>query len=217
MKFCLGRAGLLIRDEMNLNEILIKLKSGSSLAKDEKDFIYLKLSTFQSFEELEQAIRAFGLCNSSTDENICIVEKYLNFKSDIVLSGVVRVLCAQSYWGLAGNYVDKFKGFLKKDDAYELSETQIAVFSVFGEYLNAACDAELFELLYEVFVKELKEYISDSDYFHKVRLERMYHCLDYGIRGAVAELEYRVGRMMLPEDIDEDIMMKIVELIKRKK
>ncbi len=204
-------------DEINLNKILIKLKSHCSLTKYEKEFVSIKLNYFENFEELEQAIRAFGLCNRSSNENVCIIEKYFSSKSDIVLSGVVKVLCAQSYWGLAGNYVEKLKGFLKKEDAFELSETQIAVFSVLGEYLNKTCDVELYEVIYEMFVNELQEYICDPDYFQKVRLERMYHCLDYGIRGGVSELEYRVGRMELPKDIDEDIMMEIIKLIKRKK
>ena len=203
--------------EQSLEEILRKLKSGSFLTKDEKDFIACKLNENENSEVLEQAIRAFGLSNSASPENICRVEKYLETKSDIVLSGVVKVLCAKSYWGLAENYMERLKEFLKKEDAFELSETQIAVFSVMGEYLNSTSDPELYEFLYEMFVKELEEYKNDRDYFQKARLERMYHCLDVGIRGRIAELEYRVGRMELPDDVDEKIMMDIVKLFRSKK
>jgi hypothetical protein len=68
-----------------------------------------------------------------------------------------------------------------------------------------------------MFVNELEEYRSDPDYFQKARLERMYHCLDFGIRGSAAELEYRVGRMEFPDNVDEEIMMDIVKLIGSKK
>jgi hypothetical protein len=86
-----------------------------------------------------------------------------------------------------------------------------------GEYLNSTSDPELFEFLYEMFVKELEEYKNDQDEFQKGRLEDIFHCLDVGIRGRVAELEYRVGRMDLPNDIDEEIITNIVKLIKRKR
>jgi hypothetical protein len=219
-RFRINSGRLLILEEMKemgLDEILTKLKSGSTLAKDEKEFIASKFISYENSEELEQAIRAFGLSNKATDENILKIEKYLDSKSDIVLSGVVKVLGAQSYWGLAGNYIDKLKGFLKKEDAFEWSETQIAAFSVLGEYLNNTSDAELFEFLLQMFVNELEEYRSDPDYFQKARLERMYHCLDFGIRGSAAELEYRVGRMEFPDNVDEEIMMDIVKLIGSKK
>ena len=203
--------------EKDLDKILSKLKSDCSLAKDEKDFIVFKLNSYDNSEELGQAIRAFGLSNSASYENICKVEKYITSKSDIVLSSVVKVLCDKSYWGLSENYIEKLKVFLKKEDAFELSETQIAVFSVMGEYLNRTSDAELYKFLYEMFVKELEEYKREQDYFQKGRLEDMYHCLDVGIRGRTAELDYRVGRMELPNDIDEEIMKDIVKLIRTKK
>lgn len=200
-------------NEQSLDKILIKLKSGSYLSKDEKDFIAYKLNSHENSEELEQAIRAFGLSNIPNNENICKVEKYLDSNSDIVLSGVVIVLCSKSYWGLVENYFERLKELLKKEDAYELSETQIIIFSVMGEYLNSTSNAKLYDFLYKMFVKELEEYKCDRDYFLKARLERMYHCLDVGIRGRTAELEYRVGRMELPDDVDEELMKAILKLI----
>lgn len=202
--------------EQNLDDILNKLKFGSTISEDARIYIAFKLNSFDNNEELEQAIRAFGLSNNASTENIKEIEKYLESKSDIVLSGVIKVLCANSYWGLTKHYIDILKGFLKKEDAFELSETQIIIFSVIGEYLHKSSDVHLFEFLYRLFIKELEEYKSDQDYFHKARLERMYHCLDVGIRGREAELEYRVGRMELPNDINQDIMMDIVKLIRKK-
>lgn len=203
--------------DTSLDNILSKLKSGGSLVQEEREYVKSKLTSYGNSEELEQAIRAFGLSSSADDQNIESIEQYLNSKSDIVLSGVVKVLCAKSYWGLVENYIDRLKIFLKKEDAFELSETQISVFSVMGEYLNATSDSDLFKFLYEMFIKELEEYKDDRDYFQKARLERMHHCLDVGIRGREAELDYRVGRMDIPDDVDEEMMMDVIKIIKRNK
>lgn len=203
--------------ENSLDDILSKLKSGGSLVHAEKKYVQSKLTSYNNSEELEQAIRAFGLSSNANSQNIEAIEQYLNSQSDIVLSGVVKVLCAKSYWGLVETYVLRLKDFLKKEDAFELSETQISVFSVMGEYLNNTSDSDLYKFLYEMFVKELEEYKNDKDYFQKARLERMYHCLDVGIRGRQAELDYRVGRMEIPDDVNEDLMMDVIKVIKKKK
>ena len=160
--------------EIHLDDILSKLKSGISITRDENEFIFNKLNCYNSNEELEQAIRAFGLSANCTSDNVKKVEKFLESKSDIVLSGTVKTLCATSYWGLTENYIDKLKEFLSKEDAFELSETQIIVFSVMGEYLHSSSDINLFKFLYELFIKELEEFKIDRDYFQKARLERMY-------------------------------------------
>lgn len=198
---------------MNLDYILSKLKSGANVTKEEESFISHKLDAYKNHEELEQAIRAFGLINDATFENIMRIEKYLSCQSDIVLSGAIKVLCDTSYWGLAESYSEKFKQFLKKEDAFELSETQISVFSVMGEYLNSKRDPGLFRYVYEMFLEELKEYNSDNDFFEKVRLEQIYHCLDVGIRGQKAKSEYRAGRMKIPDDVNEEVLSCVRNLI----
>lgn len=199
-----------------LDNILLKLKSGNSITNDERDYIRSKISFYDDTEELEQAIRSFGLACSPTLDNIKIIEIFLSSKSDIVLSGAIKVLCANSYWGLVVSYIDTLKSFLKKEDAYELSETQIAVFSVLGEYLHKTSDPNMYEYIYSLFITELEEYKDNPDFFFKARLERMYHCLDTGIRGRIAEVEYRVGLLEFPKDINQNVIMDVVNIIKKK-
>ena len=57
-----------------LDNILLKLKSGNSITNDERDYIRSKISFYDDTEELEQAIRSFGLACSPTLDNIKIIE-----------------------------------------------------------------------------------------------------------------------------------------------
>lgn len=199
---------------MNIEEILQKLKSGGQITIRERELIFHVLDSSRNSEELEMAIRAFGLANEPTKENISALEKFLSSNSDIVLSGTFKVLCDRSYWGLTKNYLPNLLIILTKENAFDLSETQIIALSVLGEYLNETQDVSVFRVLFDMLSTELLEYEQNNDYFLKARLERLYHCLDVAIRGRLAELEFRVGRMKIPDDFDNKVLQKVLLIIK---
>ena len=202
---------------MDISDIFKKIKFGDSISLDEKETILYKLSKPKSNIELEDTIKAFGLVYPPTEKNIQLIEGYLNSNSDIVLSSVIKVLCHYSYWGLASNYLNQLKAFIRKEDAYRLSNTQITVFFILGKYINKTKDSHILNFLLLLFNRELDEYLSDYDEFYGLRLEKIYHSIDVGVRGRKAEIEYRVDSMKIPEDINEIVIKEAESIIKRYK
>src|SRR5687768_14415554 len=122
--------------KLNSFDIVEKLKFGGTASKVELDYLIAEMNEPSKGADFDCTVRAFGLAFPPSERNIHIVERYLNPDTDdIALSATIKTLCDKSFWGLTMSYVKDILPYIDKEKAYNLSETQIVIFSVLGEYL----------------------------------------------------------------------------------
>ena len=195
--------------KMNITSILYKLKFEQAITDSEREFIKSKLFNYRSDDELNQAIRAFGFAYPPSEENVKIVEKFLQYKAtelgfdDIIRASALNVLCKQWWWGLAKEYLPLLKTYaLMNSDDY--SETQIATFSILGEYIYNSKDYETLKFVYELFEKRLLQYEEGTD---DNTLNGIYKCLNVAMYGPVALVDnYHISS---PKDINQNLIDQI--------
>ena len=195
--------------KMNITSILYKLKFEQAITDSEREFIKSKIFNYKSDDELNQAIRAFGFAYPPSEENVKIVEKFLQYKAtelgfdDIIRASALNVLCKQWWWGLAKEYLPLLKTYaLMNSDDY--SETQIATFSILGEYIYNSKDYEALEFVYGLFEKRLLQYEEGTD---DNTLNVIYKCLNVAMYGPVALVDnYHISS---PKDINQNLMAQI--------
>lgn len=194
---------------MNITSILYKLKFEQTITDSEREFIKSKIFNHKSDDELNQAIRAFGFAYPPSEENVKIVEKFLQYKAtelgfdDIIRASALNVLCKQWWWGLAKEYLPLLKTYaLMNSDDY--SETQIATFSILGEYIYNSKDYETLKFVYELFEKRLLQYEEGTD---DNKLNGIYKCLNVAMYGpAVLVDNYYISSS---KDINQNLIAQI--------
>ena len=194
---------------MNITSILYKLKFEQAITDSEREFIKSKLFNYRSDDELNQAIRAFGFAYPPSEENVKIIEKFLQYEAtelgfdDIIRASALNVLCKQWWWGLAKEYLPLLKTYaLMNSDDY--SETQIATFSILGEYIYNSKDYETLKFVYELFEKRLLQYEEGTD---DNTLNVIYKCLNVAMYGpAVLVDNYHISS---PKDINQNLINQI--------
>lgn len=91
---------------------------------------------------------------------------------------------------------------LMNSDDY--SETQIATFSILGEYIYNSKDYEALEFVYGLFEKRLLQYEEGTD---DNTLNVIYKCLNVAMYGPVALVDnYHISS---PKDINQNLMAQI--------
>lgn len=193
---------------MNITSILYKLKFEQTISDSEREFVKGKLFNYKRDDELNQAIRAFGFAYPPSAENIKIIEKFLQYKAtefgfdDIIRASVLNVLCKQRWWGLAKEYLPLIKTYaLMNSDDY--SETQIATFSILGEYIYSSKDFETLKFVYGLFEKRFMQYKEGTD----DTLDDIYKCLNVAMYGPVALLDnYHI---LSSKDINQNLISQI--------
>lgn len=193
---------------MNITSILYKLKFEQTISDYEREYVKRKLFNYKSDDELNQAIRAFGFAYPPSAENIKIIEKFLQYKAtefgfdDIIKASVLNVLCKQRWWGLAKEYLPLLKTYaLMNSDDY--SETQIATFSILGEYIYSSKDYETLKFIYGLFEKRFMQYKEGTD----ETLDDIYRCLNVAMYGPVALIDnYHI---LSSKDINQNLISQI--------
>lgn len=193
---------------MNITSILYKLKFEQTISDSEREFVKRKLFDYKSDDELNQAIRAFGFAYPPSTENIKIIEKFLQYKAtefgfdDIIRATVLNVLCKQWWWGLAKEYLPLLKTYaLLNSDDY--SETQIATFSILGEYIYSSKDFETLKFVYVLFEKRFLQYEEGTD----DTLDDIYRCLNVAMYGPTALIDnYHISSS---KDINQNLINQI--------
>ena len=193
---------------MNIKSILYKLKFEQTISDSEREFVKRKLFSYKSDDELNQAIRAFGFAYPPSAENIKIIENFLQHKAtefgfdDIIRASVLNVLCKQWWWGLAKEYLPLLKTYaLMNSDDY--SETQIATFSILGEYIYSSKDFETLKFVYDLFEKRFLQYKEGTD----DTLDDIYKCLNVAMYGHAALIDnYHISSS---KDIDQNLINQI--------
>ena len=193
---------------MNITNILYKLKFEQTISDSEREFVKRILFNYKSDDELNQAIRAFGFAYPPSAENIKIIENFLQHKAtefgfdDIIRASVLNVLCKQWWWGLAKEYLPLLKTYaLMNSDDY--SETQIATFSILGEYIYSSKDFETLKFVYDLFEKRFLQYKEGTD----DTLDDIYKCLNVAMYGHAALIDnYHISSS---KDIDQNLINQI--------
>ena len=166
------------------------------------------LFNYKSDDELNQAIRAFGFAYPPSAENIKIIENFLQHKAtefgfdDIIRASVLNVLCKQWWWGLAKEYLPLLKKYaLMNSDDY--SETQIATFSILGEYIYSSKDFETLKFVYGLFEKRFLQYKEGTD----DTLDDIYKCLNVAMYGPATLIDN--FHISSSKDIDQNLINQI--------
>ena len=200
---------------MNITSILYKLKFEQTISDSERNFVKRKLFNYKSDDELNQAIRAFGFAYPRSAENIKIIENFLQYKAkefgfdDIIRASVLNVLCKKWWWGLAKEYLPWLKTYaLMSSDDY--SETQIATFSILGEYIYSSKDFETLKFVYGLFEKRLQQYEEGTD----DTLDDIYRCLNVAMYGPAVLIDnYHISSS---KDINQNLINQIHGLLVKK-
>lgn len=197
---------------MDIENILYKLKFDEAISDDEREFIKKTLFCHRNDEELNRAIRAFGFAYPPSGENIKIIEDFLQYKAteigfdDIVRASAINVLCRPWWWGLSKDYLTLLKEYAS-ENSDEWYETQIAAFSILGEYLYNSQDVETLQFVYDLFEERLSLYKMGTD----VTLDMMYRCLKEAVYGPVVLIEnYHI---LSPKDIDQNLIFQIRNIL----
>lgn len=188
-------------DILNLTNLLNRIEKCSC----QEDFLY----------GIHNGIAAFGLCTKPTNDNIALIEKFVNteYFCDSVTSVALKVLCSSSYWNIAGNYEDLLCKFIQMDDESYEGTINVAI-SCMGGYCHTTKNITYISLLFSLFNKALKDYC-DKGLNDVSSIEILYNSLEAVIWGNKYPKNRRVtfGEMKIPEDINQEVIAKIQSMI----
>uniref|UniRef100_A0AB33JML3 Uncharacterized protein n=1 Tax=Prevotella sp. GTC17262 TaxID=3236797 RepID=A0AB33JML3_9BACT len=188
-----------------------------------EELLYLK-STLNEIETcswqedsslgIHNGIAAFGLCTKPTEDNIALIEKFINTEAfcDSITATALKVLCSNSYWNLAAKYEDLLCKFINIDDeTYE--ETIRTAISCMGSYCHTTKNKTYISQLLSLFNKALSTYCDDG--FQTPDIETLYNSLESVIWGNEYPKGRRVtfGDMKIPDDISEEVIKRIQSMI----
>lgn len=192
-----------------------KVTWGDSLNEAEKTFLQKVLEDASHTESggLGTAIEAFALSHPATQENVSLVEKFLDesFHYGIFVQDALKALCYDYYWNLSKKYLPLLKNILLRREVDSDLFSRAA--SALGMYLSNNKDEDTFHFIHDLFLQVLGEYIPRCPWEIKYKVHDLYQALRYASsphekRG---DIYFEIEKMKFPEDVDDELLKKYLE------
>lgn len=192
-----------------------KVTWGEILTANEKTFLKKVLEDESQSEDggLGIAIEAFALSHPATQENISLVEKFLDEHSHygIFAETALKALCYDYYWNLSTEYLPLLKSILQRQDFD--AELFSRASSSLGMYLSNNKDTETFHFLYNIFQQALSEYVPKCNWEIRFKVRELYQALRYASspREKRKDIYFEIEKMKFPEDINDKLLLQYLE------
>lgn len=192
-----------------------KVAWGDSLNEAEKVFLrkVLEDASYTQSGGLGTAIEAFALSHPATQENVSLVEKFLDesFHNGIFVQDALKALCYDYYWNLSKEYLPLLKSILLRQEVDSDLFSRAA--SALGMYLSNNKDEDTFHFIRDLFLKVSDEYVPQCPWEIKYKVRDLYQALRYASspREKRRDIYFEIEKMRFPEDVDDELLKKYLE------
>lgn len=205
----------------DMSALFKKAKWTFALSEDELLYLRNQLNETNNcswkddaLHKIHNGIAAFGLCSEPTEENIALIEKFINRNTfcDSVTAAALKVLCDSNYWNLANQYEGLLCEYISLDDDMYDESIRAAVISM-AHYCHATKHKKYITLLYSLFDKALNNDEAGEEFLPDI--ETLYNSLEIIMWGDHYPRGRRVtfGDMKIPQDFNPEVIEWIKSLI----